>query len=68
MIPPKKSLVKFNERALCLFMCSVHVKHHTGLLHGLRNDTLDQNLRASSKQLAQGHLQNQIANCRMNYA
>ena len=32
MVPPKRSLFNFNERALCLITSSVHVNRHTGLL------------------------------------
>ena len=65
MVPPKRSLGHSNERALCLFICSVLVKQHTGLLEWAEED---QTFRALSKKLAQRHLKNYIENCRMDYA
>ena len=62
MAPPKRSLVNFNERVLCLITCSVHVNRHTGLLDWADDDDFDQTLRAPSKNSAQLHLQNPIAN------
>ena len=51
MIALKRSLVDINERALCMFICSVHVDQHMGLLDGAEELPFWPNFESSYKKI-----------------